>query len=95
MAASTRALATAGEISQHLQTAPHKIRFAGNEIAPGDLAKEPVTADDAKDILALMDAILLRVREESAQVEHVRVRRKARVRSSRRASRPLRAPRTV
>ena len=71
-------LAEAGEISQHMRTAAHEIRFAGNEVAHGDLAEEPITADDAKDVLDLMDAILLRVYQEPAQVEHVRERRKAR-----------------
>jgi hypothetical protein len=72
------ALAEAGKISEHMRDAAHEIRFAGNEVAHGDLAEEPVMADDARDILDLMDAILLRVYQEPAQVEHVRERRKAR-----------------
>jgi Domain of unknown function (DUF4145) len=72
------ALAKAGEISEHMREAAHEIRFAGNEIAHGDLAEEPITSDDARDVLDLMDAILLRVYQEPAQVEHVRERRKSR-----------------
>jgi hypothetical protein len=71
-------LAEAGKISDHMRAAAHEIRFAGNEVAHGDLAEEPISADEAKDILDLMDAILLRVYQEPAQVEHVRERRKAR-----------------
>jgi hypothetical protein len=71
-------LAEAGEISEHMRAAPHEIRFAGNEVAHGDLAEEPIMADDAKDVLDLMDAILLRVYQEPAQVEQVRERRRAR-----------------
>ena len=72
------ALAEAGKISEHMRDAAHEIRFAGNEVAHGDLAEEPITADDAKDVLDLMDAILLRVYQEPAQVEQVRERRRAR-----------------
>jgi hypothetical protein len=72
-------LAKAGEISEHMRAAAHEIRFAGNEVAHGDLVEEPITTDDARDVLDLMDAILLRVYQEPAQVEHVRERRKARV----------------
>jgi hypothetical protein len=61
-----------------MRPAAHEIRFAGNEVAHGDLAEEPITDDDARDVLDLMDAILVRVYQEPAQVEHVRERRKSR-----------------
>jgi hypothetical protein len=73
------ALAKAGEISEHMREAAHEIRFAGNEIAHGDLAEQAIVTDDADEILGLMDAILLRVYQEPAQVEHVRERRKSRL----------------
>ena len=66
-------LAEAGDISEHMRTAAHEIRFAGNEVAHGDLAEEPITADEAREVLDLMA-----VYQEPAQVEHVRERRKAR-----------------
>jgi hypothetical protein len=47
------------------------VRFAGNEVAHDDLAEEAIRADDARDVLDLMDAILLRVYQEPAQVEQV------------------------
>jgi hypothetical protein len=71
-------LAKADEISEHMREAAHEIRFAGNEIAHGDLAEQAIVTDDADETLALMDAILLRVYQEPAQVEHVRERRKSR-----------------
>jgi hypothetical protein len=71
-------LAKADEISEHMREAAHEIRFAGNEIAHGDLAEQAIVTDDADEILALMGAILLRVYQEPAQVEHVRERRKSR-----------------
>jgi hypothetical protein len=73
------ARAKAGEISEHMREAAHEIRFAGNEIARGDLAEQAIVTDDADEILGLMDAILLRVYQEPAQVEHVRERRKSRL----------------
>jgi hypothetical protein len=73
------ALAKAGEISEHMREAAHEIRFAGNEVAHGDLAEQAIVTDDADEILGLMDAILLRVYQEPAQVEHVRERRKSRL----------------
>jgi len=58
----------------HMRDAAHAIRFAGNEAAHGDLAEEPITPTNLMDAIA----ILLRVYQEPAQVEHVRERRKAR-----------------
>ena len=61
-----------------MKEAAHEIRFAGNEIAHGDLAEQPIQADDAVEVLELMDAILLRVYQEPAQVAQLRARREAR-----------------
>jgi len=61
-----------------MRATAHEVRFAGNEAAHGDLAEEPIMADDAGDVLDLMDAFLLRVYQEPAQVGYVRQRRKAR-----------------
>ncbi len=73
------ALAKNGVISESMREAAHEIRFAGNEVAHGDLSEQPFTAEDASEILALMDAILLRVYQEPAQVAGVRSRRQERL----------------
>jgi Domain of unknown function (DUF4145) len=73
------ALAEAGKISEHMKAAAYEIRFAGNEAAHGDLVENAIDLTDARDILDLMDAILLRVYQEPALVERVRERRKARL----------------
>lgn len=71
-------MANQGVISEAMKDAAHEIRFAGNEVAHGDLAEEPITRDDAEEVLALMDAILTRVYQEPAQVARVRQRREER-----------------
>lgn len=72
------ALADAAVISEAMKDAAHEIRFAGNEVAHGDLAEQPMDKEDAGEVLDLMDAILLRVYQEPAQVARVRERREAR-----------------
>ena len=71
-------LAKQGIISDAMKDAADEIRFAGNEVAHGDLADEPITREDAEEVLELMDAIITRVYQEPKQVEKVRARRKAR-----------------
>lgn len=71
-------MAMHGVISEAMRDAAHEIRFAGNEVAHADLADEPITKDDAEEVLALMDAILTRVYQEPAQVARVRQRREER-----------------
>lgn len=65
-------------ISDAMKDAAHEIRFAGNEVAHGDLAEEPITREDAEEVLELMEAMLKRVYEEPAQVARVRQRREER-----------------
>lgn len=72
------ALAKQGAISDAMKDAAHEIRFAGNEVAHGDLAEQPLGTEDAEEVVALMDAILLRVYQEPAQVARVREKREAR-----------------
>lgn len=71
-------LAERGIISPAMREAADEVRFAGNEVAHGDLAEEPLGKDDAEEILGLMDAILLRVYQEPKQVERLRARRTSR-----------------
>lgn len=68
-------------ISTAMKDAAEEVRFAGNEVAHGDLAEEPLDKEDAEEILGLMDAIVLRVYQEPKQVERVRERRTARKRA--------------
>lgn len=71
-------LAKDGHISEAMRLAAHEVRFAGNEVAHGDLVDEPITVDDAAEIVDLMDAILERVYQEPAKVARVRASREAR-----------------
>jgi hypothetical protein len=65
-------------IGEGMKEAAHEIRFAGNEAAHGDLVVEPLTAEDAQKIVALMDIILERVYQEPAEVARIRQRRETR-----------------
>src|ERR1700722_5870220 len=67
-----------GHISEAMKEAAHEIRFAGNEVAHGDLVQEPVSIDEATEIVELMDAILERVYQEPAKVDRIRASREAR-----------------
>lgn len=71
-------LAINGHISEAMKDAAHEIRFAGNEAAHGDLVGEPISAEEAAEIVELMDAILERVYQEPAKVARVRASREAR-----------------
>ncbi|ADB31283.1 hypothetical protein Kfla_2207 [Kribbella flavida DSM 17836] len=71
-------LRQADVISEAMKEAAHEIRFAGNEVAHGDLVTDPLTREDAEEVLGLMDAIILRVYQEPAQVARVRERRESR-----------------
>lgn len=71
-------LAELGVISENMRDAAHEIRFAGNEVAHGDLVDEPISCEEASEVLTLMDAILMRVYQEPAQVARVRERRRER-----------------
>jgi hypothetical protein len=58
--------------------AAHEIRFAGNEVAHGDLVAEPLNIGDATGIIRLMDTILERVYQEPAEVARIRADREER-----------------
>ena len=72
------ALAASGHISETMREAAHEIRFSGNEAAHGDLVDEPLSIDEAREIVGLMDAILHRVYQEPAEVARIRAKREAR-----------------
>jgi Domain of unknown function (DUF4145) len=71
-------LHAAGHISEAMKEAAHEVRFAGNEVAHGDIVAEPLTIDDASEIVSLMDAILERVYQEPARVAQIRAKREGR-----------------
>jgi hypothetical protein len=68
----------AGFISEAMKEAAHEIRFAGNEAAHGELVVEPISVEDADEIVSLMDAILERVYQEPARVARIRAKREER-----------------
>lgn len=72
------ALYKGGHISEAMKEAAHEIRFAGNEVAHGDLVTEPSTIEDAQEIVTLMDTILERVYHEPAKVTRIRQQRESR-----------------
>lgn len=47
-----------GLIYEHVKDAAHEVRFAGNEVAHGDLVDNPVSEEETEAILELMDMVL-------------------------------------
>jgi hypothetical protein len=45
-------------IYEHVKDAAHQVRFAGNDAAHGDLVDDPISEDETKAILELMDMVL-------------------------------------
>jgi hypothetical protein len=71
-------LAANGHISEPMREAAHEIRLTANEAAHGDLVEEPISIEEATEVVELMDAILERVYQEPAKVARVRASREAR-----------------
>jgi hypothetical protein len=71
-------LAAAGHISEAMKEAAHEIRLAGNGAVHSDIAYEPISVEEATEVVELMDAILERVYQEPAKVARVRASRVAR-----------------
>jgi hypothetical protein len=71
-------LAAGGHISQAMKEAAHEVRLAGNEVAHADIMNEPISVEDATEIVELTDAILERVYQEPAKVARVRASREGR-----------------
>lgn len=78
LAAKIDELANRGHIREAVREATHEVRIDGNEVAHGDLVSDPVSAEDAEDVLQLMDEILAEVFQGPATVQRVRDRRNAR-----------------
>ena len=72
------ALADQGLIRDHTRQVAHEVRLDGNSIAHGDLATEAPEAEEAADIVALMDELLEEVYQQPARVARVKANRERR-----------------
>lgn len=70
------ALAGAGHIRKHTKEQAHEVRHFGNGMAHGDFT-EPVTKEDAEEIIALMSEILDEVYQSPARLDRVKEAREA------------------
>lgn len=71
-------MADLGLIRKNVADAAHEIRWDANEVAHGDIDTEPITPDEARDTLGLMDVVLIEVYQTAAQIARVAASRKAR-----------------
>ncbi len=71
-------LKAAGHISEPMKEAAHEIRLVGNEVAHSDIVDEPISSQNAAEVVELMDDLLERVYQEPAKVARVRASREAR-----------------
>lgn len=71
-------LAKQSLIREDTREAAHEVRLDGNAIAHGDLAIDPPDADEAAEIVQLMDELLEEVYQSPARVHRVRANRQAR-----------------
>ncbi len=71
------ALASAGLIRAGVKEAAHEVRWSGNDVAHGDLART-IDAEEAEEILGIMDNVLVEVYQSPAQAERRRAARLAR-----------------
>ena len=58
-------------ISEHVKEQVHEVRYLGNDMAHGDFV-EPIIAEDADEVLALMAAVLDAVFQSHARLKRVR-----------------------
>lgn len=72
------ALEAQGDIRRVIREAAHEVRIDGNGVAHGDLADQAMSADEARDVVALMDELLLEVFQTPARMERVRASRASR-----------------
>lgn len=70
------ALADAEHIRSHTKAQAHEVRHFGNGMAHGDFT-EPLTKEDAEEIVTLMAEILDEVYQSPARLEHVKAAREA------------------
>ena len=70
------ALAESGDIRKHTKDQAHEVRHFGNGMAHGDFT-DPVTQEEAAEVVELMSEILDEVFQSPARLERVREARKA------------------
>jgi hypothetical protein len=70
------AMKDAGLIRPAMAEQAHEVRFAGNDMAHGDIDVAP-DAIDAEEILALMASVLAEVFQDPARLERIRAKRVA------------------
>lgn len=70
------ALADAEHIRKHTKDQAHEVRHFGNGMAHGDFT-EPVSKEDAEEIIALMSEVLDEVYQSPARLERVKQAREA------------------
>ncbi|MFD0327105.1 DUF4145 domain-containing protein [Streptacidiphilus monticola] len=75
-------LAAQGFIRGATKETAHEIRYGGNEVAHSDPTAEALSADDAQEILDLMDEILQEVYQGPAKTARLKERRQERERSA-------------
>lgn len=74
--AKIEALEEAGHVRAHIKDAAHEIRHLGNETAHGDFI-EPITREEADEILVLMGELLQEIFQSPARIERRRAARVA------------------
>lgn len=70
------ALADAGHVRKHTKEQAHEVRHFGNGMAHGDFT-EPVTKEDAEEIITLMSEVLDEVYQSPARLASVKAAREA------------------
>lgn len=70
------ALAEAGHVRKHTQEQAHEVRHFGNGMAHGDFT-DPLSREDAEEIVTLMAEILDEVYQSPARLKHVKAAREA------------------
>lgn len=72
------ALAERGLIRGHIREVAHEVRLDGNEVAHGDLVATPISIEEARDVVDLLDEILHDAYQSKAIAERVRANRTSR-----------------
>lgn len=72
------AMATQGLIREDVREGSHEVRFDGNVVAHGDATHEPISLNEAEEVVALLDELLEEVYQAPARIKRVRENRAAR-----------------
>ncbi len=71
-------LSERGLIRPVVRDGAHEVRLDGNEVAHGDLVAQPISRDEAADVLVLLDEVLGDVYQTPARIARVRTNRSTR-----------------